>query len=508
MSVSRVRILSLLFVPAVVALACAPAKDDDEGAGGAAGSTNQPSAGTSAGGTGGAGGQSTAGAAGAGDAGAAGAGATGGSNAGASAGGTAGAAGTANGGTAGTAGSGAAGTSAGGNAGSNAGGSAGSNAGGSAGSNAGGSAGSNAGGNAGSNAGGSSGAAGSSSGALSWKGYGSPCGGNKINALWFDDTERGFAGCGENANGKGLFTTTDGGKTWSAQPKLGEVRVLDLRRGSDGVLYGAGTHTVEGFSLFSLDETAPKNLKPVGLYTPSNQAFKSVAIGENAARTADGKIMVDTLVGGAVALALPGKEYVEYSTLHEDQIADANTVSGFAPRRIKTLGNDFYAVGNKINESATIFLPSKKTSPAYHFVPLQLQPETQDGEPYDLHVWSATSIMVVGWDQSYQYPLIFVCNGDPYVKTSWRQVDLLDAGITYKGGVNGLAVVGDKVVLVGTKIPSNDGFVLESPDKGTTWKDITPAGKEGPIEAMYRAQAFADGRIIVAGGAEAYVYAP
>ena len=246
------------------------------------------------------------------------------------------------------------------------------------------------------------------------------------------------------------------------------------------------------------DPAASKGVGPI----------KSVAIGENAARTDDGKVMVDAFVGGAVALSLPGKNFVEYSTLHEDLIDDEKTVSGFAPRRIKTLGNDFYAVGNKINEPATIFLPTKKTSPAYHFVPLQLQPDTQDGEPYDLHVWSPTSMMVVGWDQSYQYPLIFVCNGDPYSKTSWRQVDLLDSGITYKGGVNGLAVSGDRVVLVGTKIPSNDGFVLSSPDKGTTWEDLTPAGKNGPIEAMYRVSLSASGSIYAAGGAEAYLYMP
>ncbi|MCC6647523.1 MAG: hypothetical protein IT374_18370 [Polyangiaceae bacterium] len=360
----------------------------------------------------------------------------------------------------------------------------------------------------------SAGSGGASAGAggastKSWSSYASPCGGgSKISALWFDDASKAYAGCGEVADGKGFHSSTDGGKTWKKHPKFDEVRVVDVRRGGDGVLYGAGTDTVLGTSAWKVDEAAPANLKPVALYTPSNNAFKSVGIGENIARTEDGKLMVDSLTGGSVALAPPGGgAFVEYSSLHEDLIDDPSSVSGFAPRRIKAYANDFYAVGNKINEPATIFLPTKKSSASgTYFQRVELQAAAVDGEPYDLHVWSPTRMMVVGWDQSYRYPMIFVCEGDPYVAGSWKQIDLLDHSITYKGGVNGMAAAGDAVVLVGTKFPADGGFVLRSPDAGKTWVDITPAPSTGKPDDLYRAKLFGDGRIVAAGGSEVWIY--
>jgi hypothetical protein len=334
----------------------------------------------------------------------------------------------------------------------------------------------------------------------------SPCAGNKINALWFDDEQKGFAGCGELAAGKGLYSTVDGGKTWKSHPKFNEVRVNDVRRGPDGVLYGAGTHTVEGFSAWAIDESAPANLKVIGLYTPSNQAFVSVATGENIARTEDGKFLVDSLTGGSCAFQAPGKPFTEHYSLDEALIADPEALIDFAPRKIVAFGNEFYATGNKINEAARVFLPTKKSgSEAYHFQRIELQAPNLDGEPYDMHVWSPTSMIVAGWDRSYNYPLLFVADGDPYQKTSWKQVDLLDHGIEWQGGAYGLSASGDTVVVVGNKLPGNSGFVIESKDRGKTWSEITPPGDP---EILWRARLFPGGTLVVAGGAELWIRSP
>lgn len=83
-------------------------------------------------------------------------------------------------------------------------------------------------------------------GLLEWSELAGPCGGSATNAMWFDDPSTGFAGCGENADGEGLFTTIDGGATWDSHSAFNEVRTMDIRRGPDGVLYGAGTDQLDG----------------------------------------------------------------------------------------------------------------------------------------------------------------------------------------------------------------------------------------------------------------------
>jgi hypothetical protein len=502
----RNNLLGYLMVGSLVVVGCVPAADKAGSAGAAganlAGSAGAGIAGASGGGGGDVAGQ--AGSAGAGQAGAAGDGSSG--EAGAS--GAAGEGGSGQSGEGGAAGKGGTGQSGEGGA-AGKGGTGQSGEGGAAGE--GGSGQSTVGGAAGAGQAGVGGAAGAGGGAgagsLGWTKLISPCGGNKINALWFDDESKGFAGCGELAAGKGLQSTADGGKSWVSHPKFNEVRVVDVRRGTDGVLYGAGTHTVEGFSAWSVDESAPANLKVIGLYTPSNQAFVSVPIGENIARTDDGKLLVDSLTGGSAAFRAPGGAFTEHYSLDEALIDDPEALIDFAPRKIISLGNDFYATGNKINEPARIFLPTKKAGGGgvSYFQRVELQASNLDGEPYDMHAWSPTSMIVAGWDRSYNYPLIFVSEGDPYEKSSWKQIDLLDSGITWQGGAYGLSVSGDTVVLVGQKLPGDFGFVIESKDRGKTWSEITPEGKP---EVLWRARLFPGGRLLAAGGGELWVREP
>lgn len=132
-----------------------------------------------------------------------------------------------------------------------------------------------------------------------WMEASSPCGGSATNAMWFDDREHGLIGCGENAEGEGLFTTADGGVSWEDHPSFNEVRVMDIRRGPDGVLRGAGIHQLDGYSVFSIDEDGA--LSPTGLYDPGNNAFTTVNQAENVAVTNDGQILIDSLTGTSAA---------------------------------------------------------------------------------------------------------------------------------------------------------------------------------------------------------------
>ena len=336
-------------------------------------------------------------------------------------------------------------------------------------------------------------------GDLSWMELSGPCGGSATNAMWFDDPNTGFVGCGENAAGEGLYTTVDGGATWESHNAFNEVRIMDLRRGPDGVLYGAGTDQLDGYSLWSIDESGA-NLAVTGLYTPSNSAFTAVGQGENAAVTAGGQILVDSLTGTSAAYrAAAGGMFEEQYNIGEAAIDDPDVGPAFQVRRIVTLDGDFYAAGSLINDPARVHLPSQMPGATFHFHTVLLQQDTRDGELLDMHVWSPTRMIVAGHDQSLRFPLIYVIDGgDPYVSDNWQQVVLADSGIEYEGGINDLHVVGDTVVAVGEKYPtSSGGFVIMSEDGGLTWTEITP---EAGVGAMSAVALFDNGEIVAAGG--------
>ena len=337
-------------------------------------------------------------------------------------------------------------------------------------------------------------------GLLEWSELAGPCGGSATNAMWFDDASTGFAGCGENAEGEGLFTTIDGGATWESHSAFNEVRTMDIRRGPDGVLYGAGTDQLDGFSLWSIDETTPDDLELTGLYTPSNNAFTSVGQGENAAVTPAGQILVDSLTGTSAAYRPAGGVFEEHHSISEAAIADPDNAPAFQVRRIMAFDEQFYAVGSLINDPARVHLPSQLPGATFHFESVLLQPDTRDGELHDMHMWSTTHMIVAGHDQSERFPLIYVVDGDPYAAGDWQQVELADSGIEYQAGINNLDVVGDTVVAVGEKIPTSaGGFVVISQDAGLTWEDITPEDL-GSVGALSAVQLFDDGSMVVGGG--------
>ncbi len=343
-------------------------------------------------------------------------------------------------------------------------------------------------------------------GPLAWHEVAGPCGGSGTNALWFDDRNNGFVGCGENADGEGLYTTLDGAETWEDNIRFGEVRIMDIRRGDDGVLYGAGIHQLDGYPVWSFEEGATIN--STGLYTPSNSAFLAVSQAENIAVTADGQMLIDSLTGTTAAYKPGASEFEELESLSEDLLGDPDALS-YQVRRIVAHDNLFYSVGSLINDPARIHLPSQLEGATYHFETVELQPETRDGELLDMHVWDPQHIIVAGHDQSERFPLIYLVDGaDPYASESWEKIELFDSGLEYQGGINDLHVVGDTVIAAGEKIPtSQGGFLIRSEDGGRTWEDITPPGVPD-TGALSRVWMFEDGEMVVAGGGgEMWVYA-
>lgn len=336
---------------------------------------------------------------------------------------------------------------------------------------------------------------GQTGGPLAWSEIAGPCGGSGTNALWFDDRMNGFVGCGENADGEGLYTTVDGGATFEDNVRFNEVRVMDIRRGPDGVLYGAGIHQLDGFPLWSFDEGGM--IGATGLYMPSNSAFTAVNQAENAAITEDGQMLIDSLTGTQAAYRPAGGEFEEVDSLSEELLSNPDAGS-YQVRRIVANENRFYAVGSLINDPARVHLPSQLDGATFHFQSVLLQPETRDGELLDMHVWDSQHMIVAGHDQSERFPLIYLVDGaDPYDSANWEKIELFDSGLDYQAGVNDIHVNGDTVVMVGEKIPTSEGgFVVISEDGGRTFEDISPEDV-GPLSRVWM---FDDGEMIAAGG--------
>lgn len=337
-------------------------------------------------------------------------------------------------------------------------------------------------------------------GPFQWTPAGGPCAGSGTNTLWFDDRNTGFIGCGENANGEGLFTTVDGGETWEDNVRFNEVRIMDIRRGPDGVLYGAGIHQLDGYPVWAFDESGA-TIDATGLYTGSGTVGQ-VSQAQNVAVTSDGRALIDSLTGTSAAYLAASGDWEEVDSLSEDLLGDPDALS-YQVRRIRAYEDAFYAVGSRINDPGRVHLPSQLPDATFHFATVELQPETRDGELQDIHVWDATHILVAGHDQSTRFPLIYrLDGGDAYDSASWEQIELLDSGLEYQGRVNALSVVGDTVVAAGAKFPSG-GFVVISADQGQTWEDISP--QTGALSAVWM---FETGEIVAAGGSgELWIFA-
>ncbi len=350
-----------------------------------------------------------------------------------------------------------------------------------------------------------------------------PC---RPNALWFDDRQNGFIGCGDKAEGAGLWSTWDGGQTWQSHAAFADIRINDIRRGPDGKLYGAGQFLAEESPVFTIDEGAT-DLAATGLYTWGDKAHTKVGQAENVAVTANGQILIDSLTGTTGAYKAAGGDFVELHGLGEEQITDlapctddsecgsgscksSAECGGTDPccqpalawqlRSIVAYDNAFYGCGSLINDPARVRLPSRLDGATYHFETVVLQDESEDGELLDMHLWSQTRMIVVGSDQSGTQPLIFVLNGDPYQKANWTQVSLSDSGIDWAGRAFAVSAAGDNVVVVGEKSPSSKGgFIIASSDGGLTWSDVTPQTDLGKIASLEQVWTFANGDIVALG---------
>lgn len=325
--------------------------------------------------------------------------------------------------------------------------------------------------------------------------------GNNNVALHFDG-QRGYMGCGDAGEGTGLFLSEDGGRTWGASARaFNQARILDVRRGPDGKLYGAGRDTLDKARVFEIDDSTPANPKLVSVFVPqSNTAGVLIDRARNIAITEDGQMYTHAIVGAAAAYKPAGSdEWQELAYISEEALGNGDTSGALLISEIRTFDNKFYAVGSRNSDEAEIKLPSKLPGATYHFQTIK-PVKNRDIELWDLHVWSESKMIAVGDNASDRNPVILLGEGDVYDEANWTKIDLFDSGIEIQGDIHGMAVQGDTVVVVGGQFPSSKGgFALKSEDAGKTWTDITPVPDTGKVSLLWKVHLWENGDIYAAG---------
>ncbi|MFN3197164.1 MAG: hypothetical protein ACE366_01930 [Bradymonadia bacterium] len=322
-----------------------------------------------------------------------------------------------------------------------------------------------------------------------------PCPGRVTHALHCEDDGTCWVGCGTGAEGRGLFTTTDQGDTWSAVESdpagfFEGSRVTDVTRSADGLLYVAGEHdndlrVVSLNDAGEIGEVFRRGATTDFSFTPGS--FR---------RNADGR---------AIAESLTGTDLVYRDGDGEDPDPNSSWQSGrgfwsdTVPNGVQILDlqlhdDAFYAVGSTIAQPPMVFLPSWDDTFGFDIVQLANEgPGAFTGELWGVAADDA-GVVAGGVNQSRDVGVIFTLSFgeglEPTDPASWQMTDLseafadspawTDASTWVEGVCKGPGVI----YAVGRESRRNFGFVIQSTDGGATWADVSVYGDDASRTAM------------------------
>lgn len=311
-----------------------------------------------------------------------------------------------------------------------------------------------------------------------------PCVGNRTDAMWWDDADTVWVGCGSTTVGYGLFRSTDGGQGWEeiAPAQLGAFRVSSLQRADDGLLYVAGIDTESKNRVMSLTGDGPADL----VWEAGDQLWNSFHVG-TFRRNPDGVAIAESLTGtGLVWRGADGDPFVDGSGWSTNgtsyQILD-----------LAVHGAGFYGVGSTIATPPHVFLPHKLDP--LQFTPVQLA--DWSGELWGVDVDNG-GIVVGGVNQDDDIGMVFVSGADPEDADGWANLDVS----TLLGGdptwIRGVCRAGQLIAAVGEYTMRSDPILLVSADGGATWIDWAGSLPSG-AGALHKCELWSGGRLAVTG---------
>ncbi len=347
-----------------------------------------------------------------------------------------------------------------------------------------------------------------------WTVYSHPCAGNRTDALFCDDDQTCYTGCGTTTTGRGMFVTTDGGVNWDTVDTTPEdifngSRVNDIWRSpDDGKLYVAGD-LPNGFGVLSMEPDGTlgevfKRGNKVGFgFTPGS--FR---------RGSSGKAIVESLTG--VDLLYRDMDSTDAAGSWSEGTVTAASGGGGRVQLLAmdSVGDDIYGCGSRIIEPPRVLVPAWDDEFGMQAVEMS-EPGSLGafaGELWDIDVDANGGVIAGGVNQSSAIGIVYTFNpGDslaPSDRANWSEFKvsrIFDGKATW---VQGVCREGDIMYAVGRESREGWGFVLRSQDAGATWEDISPydaGSSKSSLDEMYRCHVTSTGGVIAAGAGGSFV---
>ena len=316
-----------------------------------------------------------------------------------------------------------------------------------------------------------------------WTTYTHPCIGNRTDAMWFDNANTGFVGCGSTTSGYGLYTTTDGGSTWDTVPSVNNIldsmRVGSIQRADNGNLYIAGTgeSNIRIVYLDSSDALQEYYLKP----ETGAQSWQTYQVG-TFRLDGNGRGVSESLTGSDVMYwPGPGADAVSGYGWWNDTTIEG---SGAQILDMEIHNNTFYAVGSTINQPPYFFYESNMTD-TFSMEAIKLSGDgiaAFEGEVWDIGIDNSGDMILAGLNQGTDVGVLWYNTGDVTNKNNWTMYDI--AGITPDLPNNstrfyGACRDGDLMVAVGDYSQQSEAIMVYSTNGGANWTFMEP--NAGPL---------------------------
>jgi hypothetical protein len=318
-----------------------------------------------------------------------------------------------------------------------------------------------------------------------WTRSAHPCFGNRTDAMWFDDRDTVWVGCGSTTEGTGLFRSDDGGATWrSADPFFADFRVSSIQRAADGALYVAGTDTASAARVAAIGADGAISV----VHAAGSLAATTFHVG-TFRRSPAGLMVAESLTGAGLLVG-------EAPGAFQDASGWAAGAGSFQILDLAVHGDAFYGVGSTISQPPYVYLPPAggQTAADFRFEILELSagPMPFDGELWGLAVDDG-GVLVGGVDQDHDVGWVFWTGADPWAGVDGVQVSAL-LGTDDPTWVRGVCKEGATLVAVGEYSRRGEGLVIRSDDGGATWSDVTPDSAP-PVSKC----ALFDGELVITG---------
>ena len=309
-----------------------------------------------------------------------------------------------------------------------------------------------------------------------WMLYAHPCVGNRTDAMWMDDANNIFVGCGSTTSGEGLYQSTDGGTSWdsvsAANDFFATMRVNSISRAADGNLYVAGTggNNARVVYLDSSDSLQEFYLKP----DSGAQSWQTFQVGT---------FRVDSN-GRAVSESLTGSDVMYWPSATAEYVNGygwwgATDIEGGGAQilDLEVSGDRFYGVGSTISQPPYFFYESDSgMGDSFAMEAVRLVEDglsSFEGEVWDIAIDSAGDFLLAGVNQGVDTGVLWYnTSSSPYTTADWVLVSVADTIPIENNNATrfyGACRSGDTMVAVGDYSQKGDGLVAFSTDGGSNW---------------------------------------